>query len=164
MKNPQTPKIQIGCFHPLSLLDLSKLCIRIQKNEGYCNRPYKDRLGKSTIGYGHLIKKHERHLFKKSQSKHFLIKLFLKDLNIAIINFEKYYDVKKIPDRVQEVIIEMIFQLGIKNVLNFKKFNKHIKMNQFFMAALEMIDSRWYKQTPKRVNLSIDAMLNHSND
>ncbi len=92
------------------------------------------------------------------------MKIFLKDLNIAIINFKKYYDVKTIPDNIQEVIIEMIFQLGIKNVLNFKKFNKYIKMNQFFMAALEMMDSRWYKQTPKRVNLSIGVMLNHSND
>ena len=64
---------------------------------------------------------------------------------------------------MQEVIIEMIFQLGIKNVLKFNRFNKYIKKNQFYMAALEMIDSRWYKQTPTRTNLLITKML-YNND
>ena len=144
------------------MFSLSKLCIRIQKNEGYCNRLYKDKFGKNTIGYGHLIKKTERHFFKKLQSKSFLNRLFLEDLNKAINNFEKHYDTKNIPDNVQEVIIEMIFQLGIKNVLKFSKFNKRIKMNQFYMAALEMIDSRWYKQTPKRVNLLMGKMIKNN--
>ena len=33
---------------------------------------------------------------------------------------------KNISNQVQEVLIEMIFQLGIKNLKRFKKFNKFI--------------------------------------
>ena len=78
-------------------------------------------------------------------------------------------DGKQIPARVtevnvQEVIIEMIFQLGIKNMLSFNKFNAHIKKNQLFMAALEMIDSRWYQQTPRRVNKLIANMIYNHNE
>ena len=57
----------------------------------------------------------------------------------------------------------MIFQLGIKNMLDFKRFNTYINKNQLYMAVLEMIDSRWYKQTPTRTNLLIAIML-YNND
>lgn len=159
MKNQQTLKVQTGYFPQHNLFNFSKLCIRIKKNEGYSNKPYKDQLGYYTIGYGHLIKKNENFLFKKTQSKNFFNKIFLKDLNKATQNFKRHYNIKKIPNNVQEVIIEMIFQLGIKKVLKFYKFNKYIKNNQFYMAALEMIDSRWYTQTPTRTNLLITTML-----
>ena len=45
----------------------------------------------------------------------------------------------------------MIFQMGIQTVLNFKKTLRHIKKNNKFLAALEMMNSSWYKQTPLRV-------------
>ena len=110
LKNQQTPKTQTGCFHQHSLFNFSKLCIRIKKNEGYSKKPYKDQLGYYTIGYGHLIRRADNFLFKKPQSKIFFNKLFLKDLNKATQNFKKHYNVKKIPNNVQEIIVEMIFQ------------------------------------------------------
>ena len=152
MKSPQTPGILIGCFHPPNLFNLRKLYKRIQKNEGYRNKAYNDLFSNKTIGYGHLIKQSEKYLLKDFQSKKYLTQLFDKDLNIAINYFIKHYNVVNISSHVQEVIIEMIFQLGIKNMLGFKKFNAHIKKNQLFMGALEMVNSHWYKQTPKRVD------------
>ena len=55
----------------------------------------------------------------------------------------------------------MIFQLGIKKQKKFKKMNKHIKNNDLFMAALEMKNSLWYIQTPKRVDELINILLEH---
>ena len=55
----------------------------------------------------------------------------------------------------------MIFQLGIKNCLKFNKFNKLLKKKLLYMAALEMLNSRWYDQTPKRVKQLIDLLLEH---
>ena len=63
----------------------------------------------------------------------------------------------------QEVLLEMIFQLGIKNCLKFKKFNKSLKNKLPYMAALEMLNSRWYDQTPKRVEKLIDLLLEYKN-
>lgn len=141
---------------------MHKLRIRIKKNEGYCNKPYKDQLGNLTIGYGHLIKKSEDFSSIKKRSRKFLNKIFFTDLDKAISDFKKNYDVTKIPKHIQEVVVEMIFQLGINNVIKFNKFNKHIANKEFFMAALEMVNSRWYKQTPKRADLLIKLMLNNN--
>ena len=77
----------------------------------------------------------------------------------AISDFKKYYNYKNLPNSSQEVIIEMVFQLGIKKVLKFKKFNFYIKKNQLYLASLEMMKSRWYQQTPKRVDKLISILL-----
>ena len=44
--------------------------------------------------------------------------------------------------------------------MSFKKTLKHIKNNNKFLAALEMMDSMWYKQTPIRVENLIKHFLN----
>jgi len=164
LKSPPIPKILTGCFLPPKLFDLSKLHKRIQKNEGYRNKPYNDIFGNKTIGYGHLIKHSESFLLKNAQSKKYLTNLFIKDINSAAKNFIKYYKTNIIPKNVQGVVIEMIFQLGIKNLLDFKRFNTYINESQLYMAALEMIDSRWYKQTPRRVDRLITAMIYNDNE
>ena len=164
LKNPQTLKTPTGCFLLLKLFDLYKLYNRIQKNEGYRNKPYNDLLGNKTIGYGHLIKKSEKFLLNNPQSKKNLTRLFVQDLNIAVKYFTKHYNTEKISNNIQEVIIEMIFQLGIKNMLGFNKFNNHIKKKQLFMATLEMVNSRWYKQTPRRVDKLIAIMIYNDNE
>ena len=64
----------------------------------------------------------------------------------------------------REVLIEMIFQLGIKKVNKFKRFNKFLKQKLLYLAALEMINSLWYIQTPKRVDGLIKVLLSHEND
>ena len=42
---------------------------RIKKNEGFSEKAYLDQLGFLTIGYGHLIKRTEKHLLNKKLSK-----------------------------------------------------------------------------------------------
>ena len=53
----------------------------------------------------------------------------------------------------------MIFQIGIKGVLRFKKMIKQIEKNNKHLAALEMMDSLWYLQTPKRVENIVKNFL-----
>ena len=69
------------------------------------------------------------------------------------------YNKKKYAQNVKEVFIEMIYQMGIKKQKNFKKMIKQINKGNFFMAALEMKDSLWNKQTPKRVDALIQILL-----
>ncbi len=161
MKSQPTQPNQTGYCHLLKLFNYLALCKKIKKNEGYRNVCYLDQLGYPTIGYGHLIKKNEKKFFKKKHSKQDLNKIFIHDLNNAIIDFKKNYNPNKIPNHIQEILIEMIFQLGIKNVLKFKKFNFHLRQKKYYLAALEMLDSRWYLQTPKRVEKHITTLLFH---
>ena len=152
-------KIPTGFYHQPNLINLSKLKERIKKNEGFRNRAYKDQLGNYTIGYGHLIKASDKIVLKKKYSKPLLNKLFEKDFNKAMLDYKKHYSKKNLSDFSREVLIEMIFQMGIKNVLKFKKFNKSLLQKKFYLSALEMLDSLWYSQTPKRVDLHIRTLL-----
>ena len=133
---------------------------RIKKNEGFSKKPYKDQLGNPTIGYGHLIQKNEAHFFKKKLSKKTLTKLFEVDFNNAVKNYKKKFSKLKLSNNQKELLIEMVFQLGVKKVLCFNKVLTNLIKNKKYLAALEMMDSLWYKQTPKRVENLIKNYLN----
>ncbi len=53
----------------------------------------------------------------------------------------------------------MIFQLGSKGVVKFRKMLFFLNKKQKYMAALEMLDSLWYQQTPQRVKNLIKNYL-----
>ena len=135
------------------------LKLRIKKNEGFSNHPYKDQLGNYTIGYGHLIRKQDINFFKKKPNLSFFQDLFENDFKLAQEDYKKHFNKYSFSQNIKELIIEMIFQMGIQTVLNFKKTLRHIKKNNKFLAALEMMDSMWYKQTPLRVESLIKHFL-----
>ena len=150
---------QYGCCPQLSLKKYSILKSRIKKNEGFSNCCYKDILGNSTIGYGHLVKKNEDFFLTNVYSKKKLSRVFEKDFFKALSDYDKNYKKFNHPKNVEEVYIEMIFQLGIKKQKKFKKMNGHIKKGEVYMACLEMKNSLWYSQTPKRVDHLINILL-----
>jgi len=141
------------------LKSLACLKNRIKKNEGYRNKAYLDSLGFHTIGYGHLIKKNEKKYLRNTHSKKSLTTLFLNDFKKALNDYIKNYKPQKHNQSTKEVYIEMVYQLGIKNQKKFIKMNYWINKKQFFMAALEMKNSLWNKQTPKRVDCLIKILL-----
>lgn len=146
------------------MFNFSRTSNRIKKNEGFRNHIYKDQLGIKTIGYGHLVTKKDNFQNKKKYTKKILLKTFKIDLLKAISDFKKNYFYKNLPDNAQEVIIEMVFQLGIEKLLKFKKFNLNIKKKYFYLAAFEMMQSRLYEQTPKRVNKLILILLKQNGE
>ena len=135
------------------------LKLRIKKNEGFLSRSYKDQLGNYTIGYGHLIRKKEVILFKKQFKVSFFQNLFENDFKTALDDYNKHFRKYSFSQNIKELIVEMIFQMGIQNVLTFKKTLRYIKKNNKFLASLEMIDSAWYKQTPLRAENLIKHFL-----
>ena len=135
------------------------LKLRIKKNEGFSTRPYKDQLGNYTIGYGHLIRKKETILFKKKINISVLQNLFESDFKTALNDYNKNFKKYSFTQNIKELIVEMIFQMGIENVLGFKKTLRHIRKNNKYLAALEMMDSIWYKQTPLRTENLIKNFL-----
>ena len=141
------------------MTDYIKLKNKIKKNEGFKNNAYFDQLGFITIGFGHLIKKSEDYLLNNKQTKKNLIKIFNLDFNRALkdynINYRKYNFSKKI----EYILIEMIFQLGIKKQKKFKRMIKSLIEKKIYMACLEMKKSLWYQQTPKRVNGLIKSLI-----
>ena len=141
-------------------MDFINLKLRIKNNEGYSNKAYKDQLGFLTIGYGHLIKSNESKYLKNFYSKKYLENLFDDDFNKALVKYNKLFFKKNHGQKEKELLIEMLFQLGDKGVSKFVKMLSHIEKKQKFMTCLEMLNSLWYKQTPKRVEDLIKNYIN----
>ena len=134
---------------------------RIKSNEGFSSKPYKDQLGYLTIGYGHLILPNENILLKKQIHKKELEEIFEKDFKKALSNFNNTFKSFTLKEKESELLIEMIFQLGIKGCLKFKNLIKNIKKSNKHLVCFDMMDSLWYKQTPNRVKNLIKTFLNN---
>ncbi len=132
---------------------------RIKKNEGFSLKPYKDQLGYLTIGYGHLILPNETYLLKNKANKPQLNSIFDQDFEGALGDYKRLIKQKHHNRKDQELLIEMVYQMGAKRVLKFKKLISNMKKNKRHLVCFEMMDSLWYTQTPNRVKNLIRAFL-----
>ena len=116
----------------------------VKLSEGYRARVYKDTLGIDTIGYGFAIKDLEL-------DKDICDMILDKKLNKLIKDVDnKFSFMDDIAVEAQDVVYEMCYQLGINGFSKFKKTIAYLRDEDYKMAAIEMLDSRWAKQTPNR--------------
>lgn len=66
----------------------------------------------------------------------------------------------QLTDERRIALVNMTFQIGKRGVSNFKKMIKAIKVEDYDKAAIEMLDSKWAKQTPARAQRMADRMRN----
>ena len=88
--------------------------------------------------------------------------LFEKDLLKAVKAYKKIFRDISLNQKIEEVLIEMIFQLGYKNFSSFKKMIKAIKIQDYELTIREMKLSSWNKQTPKRARLLINKIKSNA--
>ena len=134
---------------------------KIKLNEGFSSKPYKDKQGYLKIGYGHLILSNEKHLLEKKIHKKDLEEIFEKDFKKALNNFNSKLKFLTSNKKEDELLIEIIFQLGIKGCLKFNNLLKNMRKGNKHLVCFEMMDSLWYKQTPNRVKALIKNFLNN---
>lgn len=127
-----------------------ELKTQIKEHEGFVPRVYKDSLGKRTIGYGHLCVEPEQWDDEKEYTKEELELVFDKDFDEALKNAESLIGDRPVNFIAKQVIIEMVFQLGIGGVSKFKKMWSALDNEDYGEASFQMMDSLWAKQTPKR--------------
>ena len=60
----------------------------------------------------------------------------------------------------QDVIIEMIFNLGLPRFLGFKKMIQALREDDYPQAAIEMLDSKWARQVGSRADTLVNIMDN----
>ena len=131
-------------------MDMDRLLQSVKKHEGYRNKVYLDTLGKRTVGVGHLCVE-DFWEDDKEYDEEFLMNILKDDLKNAIEGAERLLkDCPVLDDLAKEIIIEMVFQLGETGVSKFKNMIKALKIPDYQTAAIEMLDSKWAKQTPNR--------------
>ena len=123
---------------------------QIKEHEGFVPRTYKDSLGKRTIGFGHLCVEPEQWDDDKEYTREELERVFDKDFDEALKNAESLIGERSINFIAKQVIIEMVFQLGIGGVGKFKKMWSALDKEDYGEASFQMMDSLWAKQTPNR--------------
>ena len=129
-----------------------------KKHEGFRDTVYLDSLGKATIGYGHLLTEDDDFEEGIQYDKSLLENLFDKDFNRSAYNAEQLLEGIDICDAAREIIVEMVFQLGIGGVSKFKKMFEALRKKDYNEAAEQMLDSQWRVQTPKRCEELSDLM------
>ena len=141
-------------------MNMDRLLKSVKKHEGYRNKVYLDTLGKRTVGVGHLCVEDFWEDNKEYEEK-FLMTILEHDLQTAIKGSDRLLrDCPVLDDLAKEIIIEMVFQLGETGVSKFKNMLKALKQDppEYSVAAIEMLDSRWAKQTPGRAEAMSSEM------
>ena len=133
-------------------MNLERLMESVKQHEGYRNKVYLDTLGKRTVGVGHLCTE-DWWEDDKEYEEEFLMKILEEDLQEAIEGASTLmlqHDCSDIDEKAHEIIIEMVFQLGMTGVSKFKNMWKALSEHNYTGASYEMLDSKWAKQTPNR--------------
>ena len=132
---------------------LNRLLDTLIKHEGLKLKPYHDTVGKLTIGIG-------RNLDDNGISKDEALTLLENDLKVCEIDAREVFGAQwdKLNDVRQEVILNMLFNLGRPRFLGFKKCLAAIKDDRWADAAAEMQDSRWAVQVGNRAKELAAAM------
>ena len=159
MRSQKAQQGLLGHWYQLNNLRYSKLIKRIKKNEGFSSTPYKDQLGFLTIGYGHLILSNEKYLIETKPTKSKLEKLFVQDFKNAVKNYKKHLKKNTSNKKEEELLIEMVFQIGIIGVVKFKNLLRNMRKKNKHLVCFEMMNSLWYNQTPKRVKELIKVFI-----
>jgi len=116
----------------------------IIKHEGFRAKVYQCTEGFDTIGYGFAIKD----LVLDEDLANIILQRKLESL-IRSIEF-KFGWYKDLPKSVKDMVVEMCYQMGISGFSKFKKTIKLLKNEEWEKASIEMLDSKWAKQTPNR--------------
>jgi lysozyme len=124
----------------------------LMRDEGFRAKPYKDRKGVLTIGYGTNLE----HGITADEA------MFLLESRIAVAVFDCQ---RSLPwfwqlDVVrQSVLVQMRYQLGLSGLLGFRQMVKALERGDLETAADEMLDSAWAREdSPARAHRLAHAM------
>ena len=116
----------------------------VKKHEGFEPKVYKCPTGHDTIGYGFKV---SDMYIDEDIAQEMLIRILIHKENQMRNTFDWVDDM---PVLVQEVLLNMCYQMGISGFSKFKKTIYYLETEQYEEAADEMLDSLWHKQTPAR--------------
>lgn len=125
---------------------------QLASDEGFSGVPYPCSEGKTTIGYGFNLEAWpltEAECLPILKSRAEKVKA---DLANRIGCFYA------LPERAQDVLVNMGYQMGVSGLLGFKRLLKALEARKYEDAYHEMMQSRWAQQTPNRARRLADVI------
>ena len=136
-------------------LDREAVFEQLKIDEGVVYEIYKDHLGYPTFGVGHLVLESDPEYGQDvgtPVSEERTKECFEKDLDTSISECTALYGdaFTDWPGVVQEVLVNMMFNMGRPRLSGFINFKKALVEGDWAQAGIEGRDSRWHKQVTNR--------------
>ena len=147
-------------------MKFDRLYERLKIDEGCKFEIYDDHLGYKTFGIGHLVKETDEEYgwpCGESVSEERVMQCFRDDTQVAIrecyvLYGESYFE--DFPEEVQEVLVNMMFNLGRPRLSKFKNMRAALNIGDWKLAAIEGRDSLWYRQVTNRAERLMSRLEN----
>lgn len=120
------------------------LADQLKRDEGWRNRPYRDSVGKISIGYG-------RNLDDVGISQAEGELLLATDIKAATVTLEAAFGWVAGLDEVRRgVLLAMTFNMGIGGLLQFKNMLGKVQAGDYAGASQAMLQSKWADEVGAR--------------
>jgi|TARA_Y100000052_G_C2951595_1_gene87607 GH24 family phage-related lysozyme (muramidase) len=143
-------------------MNVEQLRIEIEADEGCKYEIYLDHLGLPTFGIGHLVVESDEEYNQPvgtSISADRVTECFNSDVETVLDDCERLYpDFGSLPEEVQLIIANMMFNMGRPRLSKFKGMKAGVDARDWQQAADEMVDSVWYRQVPNRAKRLVERM------
>ena len=143
-------------------MNINKLREELKIDEGVKYEIYLDHLGLPTFGIGHLVlESDEEHgqPVGTEVTEDRVNECFESDVEQVLSDCETLYsDYYDLPEEVQLIIANMMFNMGRPRLSKFKGMKRGVDARDWDAAADEMVDSRWYKQVTNRADRLVQRM------
>lgn len=137
-------------------LDRDAVFEQLKIDEGVVYEVYKDHLGYPTFGVGHLVLDSDPEFGAEvgtPVTEERVKECFDRDIEIAVSECDRLYEdgvFGDLPDEVQQILVNMMFNMGRTRLSKFKKMHAAILEGDWKEAAVEGRDSQWHKQVTNR--------------
>ena len=154
----------MGLFSRDKGLDREAVFEQMKIDEGVVYEVYHDHLGLPTFGVGHLVLDSDPEYGKPVGTpvdEDRVNDCFEKDLDTAISECAVLYEeFEEMPGEVQEILVNMMFNMGRTRLSGFKNFKKALDEGDWSKAATEGRDSKWYRQVTNRAERLMERLEN----
>jgi GH24 family phage-related lysozyme (muramidase) len=143
-------------------MNIDNLREQLKIDEGVKYEIYLDHLDLPTFGIGHLVLESDQEFEEPvgtAVSEERVNECFERDVEIVLSDCETLYpDYYDLPEEVQQIIANMMFNMGRPRLSKFKGMKRGVDAQDWNAAADEMVDSAWYQQVTNRAERLVERM------
>ncbi len=140
-------------------MDRARLEKQLRLDEGVRFVVYLDTRGMATVGVGHKVLEADKLTLGQRVTGAQIAVWLQQDMDAALAGCVRLFPQWEVfPESVQEVLANMVFQLGAYGVRRFTKMHAALARQDYAQAAHEMRESLWFRQTPQRASRLVRRM------
>ena len=137
-------------------MDIENVKRRLMEEEGLKLFPYRCTANKLTLGVG-------RNIEDRGISDITAIQMLEEDIALCVNELERNISWwSEVPDGLQEVLIDLCFNMGISKLMLFTKTLQYLGSGEMVKAADELLNSRYATMVPNRAKRNADIIRSYA--